>query len=86
MKRIIFISLAVVALLGLTIFKLLSNSKEAKKKIYIHDMEAAVLVDTDQPKMHTFESAYSYLGVFEAMHQNNVASEGSGKLTELLVK
>jgi RND family efflux transporter MFP subunit len=86
MKRIIFISLAVVALLGLTIFKLLSNSKEAKKKIYIHDMEAAVLVDTDQPQMHTFESAYSYLGVFEAMHQNNVASEGSGKLTELLVK
>jgi RND family efflux transporter MFP subunit len=86
MKRIIFISLAVLALLGLTIFKLLSNSKEAKKKIYIHNMEAAVLVDTDQPQMHTFESAFSYLGVFEAMHQNNVASEGSGKLTELLVK
>jgi RND family efflux transporter MFP subunit len=86
MKRIIFISLAVLALLGLTIFKLFSNSKEAKKKIYIHDMEAAVLVDTDQPQMHTFESAFSYLGVFEAMHQNNVASEGSGKLTDLLVK
>lgn len=86
MKRIIFISLAVVALLGLTIFKLFSNAKEAKKKIYIHDMEAAVLVDTDKPQMHTFESAFSYLGVFEAMHQNNVASEGSGKLTELLVK
>ena len=47
MKRIIFISLAVLALLGLTIFKLFSNSKEAKNKIYIHDMEAAALVDTD---------------------------------------
>jgi 23S rRNA (uracil1939-C5)-methyltransferase len=49
-------------------------------------MEAAVLVDTDQPQMHTFESAFSYLGVFEPMHQNNVAAEGSGKLTDLLVK
>ena len=86
MKRIIFISLAVIALLGLAIFKLFSNSKEAKKKIYIHDMEAAVLVDTDKPQMHSFESAFSYLGVFEAMHQNNVAAEGSGKLTDLLVK
>ncbi len=86
MKRIIFISIAVVALLSLTVFKLLSNSKEAKKKIYIHDMEAAVLVDTENPQMHTFESAFSYLGVFEPMHQNNVASEGSGKLTDLLVK
>lgn len=86
MKRIIFISLTVLALLGLTIFKLLANSKEAKKKIYIHDMQAAVLVDTEQPRMHTFESAFSYLGVFDAMHQNNVASEASGKLIELLVK
>ena len=49
-------------------------------------MEAAVLVDTDKPQMHSFESAFSYLGVFEAMHQNNVAAEGSGKLTDLLVK
>jgi RND family efflux transporter MFP subunit len=86
MKRIIFISIAAVVLIGLTVFKLLSNSQEAKNKIYIHDMEAAVLVDTDQPKQHTFESAFSYLGVFEPMHQNNIAAEGSGKLIELLVK
>jgi len=65
MKRIIFISLAVLAIIGLAVFKLLSNSKEAKKKIYIHDMQAAVLVDTDKPQLHTFESAFTYLGVFE---------------------
>ena len=86
MKRIIFISIAAVVLIGLTVFKLLSNSQEAKSKIYIHDMDAAVLVDTDQPQQHTFESAFSYLGVFEPMHQNNIAAEGSGKLIELLVK
>jgi len=86
MKRIIFISLAVLAIIGLAVFKLLSNSKEAKKKIYIHDMQAAVLVDTDKPQLHTFESAFTYLGVFEPIHQNNVAAEGSGKLIDLLVK
>ena len=86
MKRIIFISLAVLALLAIVISKLFSNADKAKKKIYIHDMEAAVLVDTDKPQMHTFESAFSYLGVFEPMHQNNVASEASGKLIDLLVK
>lgn len=86
MKRIIFISLAVLALIGLVVAKLLSNADKAKKKIYIHDMNAAVLVETSQPQMHTFESAFSYLGTFDAMHQNNVAAEGSGKLIELLVK
>jgi RND family efflux transporter MFP subunit len=86
MKRIIFISIAAAVLIGLTVFKLLSNSQEAKNKIYIHDMEAAVLVDIDHPQQHTFESAFSYLGVFEPMHQNNISAEGSGKLIELLVK
>ena len=85
MKRIIFISIAAAVLIGLTVFKLLSNSQEAKNKIYIHDMEAAVLVDIDHPQQHTFESAFSYLGVFEPMHQNNISAEGSGKLIELLI-
>ena len=86
MKRIIFISLAVLALVGLTVAKLFSNADKAKKKIYIHDMNAAVLVETSHPEQHTFESAFSYLGTFDAMHQNNVAAEGSGKLIALLVK
>lgn len=86
MKRIIFISIAVIAIVGLVVAKLFSNADKAKKKIYIHDVNAAVLVDTDHPQLHTFESAFSYLGVFEPMHQNNIAAEASGKLTDLLVK
>jgi RND family efflux transporter MFP subunit len=86
MKRIILISLAVLVLLVLTIGKLFSNASAAKKKIYIHDMNAKVLVQTANPQIHTFESAFSYLGTFEAMHQNNVAAEGSGKLVDLYVK
>lgn len=87
MKRIILISIIVIGALALTVTKLLSNADAAKKKIYIHDLEAAVLVETANPVAnYTFESAFSYLGVFDAMHQNNVASEGSGKLIDLLVK
>lgn len=87
MKRILFISLAVIGILALTITKLLNNADKAKKKIYIHDLNAAVLVETTPPNAnYTFESAYSFLGVFDAMHQNNVAAEGSGKLVALLVK
>ncbi|MFZ9658565.1 MAG: biotin/lipoyl-binding protein, partial [Crocinitomicaceae bacterium] len=87
MKRIILISIIVIGALALTVTKLLSNADKAKKKIYIHDLEAAVLVETANPVAnYTFESAFSYLGVFDAMHQNNVASEGSGKLIDLLVK
>jgi len=86
MKRIIFISIAVLALISLTVAKLFSNAEKAKKKIYIHDMNAAVLVETSYAQQHTFESAFSYLGTFDAMHQNNVAAEGSGKLTQLLIK
>jgi RND family efflux transporter MFP subunit len=86
MKRILLISLVVVALLAVVITKLFANADKAKKKIYMHDMNAQVLVETAHPASHTFESSFSYLGVFEAMHQNNVASDASGKLIALLVK
>ena len=46
MKRIILISIIVIGALALTVTKLLSNADAAKKKIYIHDLEAAVLVET----------------------------------------
>ena len=45
MTRIIFISLAVIALLGLAIFKLFSNSKEAKT-VLISEVKETRLVIT----------------------------------------
>ncbi len=60
MKRIILISIIVIGVLALTVTKLLSNADAAKKKIYIHDLEAAVLVETANPVAnYTFESAFS---------------------------
>jgi RND family efflux transporter MFP subunit len=86
MKRIISISIVAVVIIALLVVKLLSNQKAAKEKIFIYDAKQSILVEADRPLTHTFERAMSFLGVFEANHQNNVASDASGKLISLLVK
>lgn len=86
MKRVITISVIVVVLIVLTAIKLKSNKKAVEEKLYIRDSTEAILVATTSPEMHTFEKSLSFLGVFDALHQNNVASDGSGKLIKLLVE
>lgn len=86
MKRVITISVIVVVLIVLTAIKLKSNKKAVEEKLYIRDSTEAILVATTSPEMHTFEKSLSFLGVFDALHQNNVASDGSGKLIKLFVE
>ncbi|MCC6701947.1 MAG: efflux RND transporter periplasmic adaptor subunit [Fluviicola sp.] len=85
-KRVIIGVLVAVVLVGLTVMKLLSNKEKAQEKIYIHDVEAAVLVDATAPQMHTFENSFSYLGTFEPVKQNTVSSDASGKIIRLMVE
>lgn len=85
-KRILIIALVAVVLVGLTVMKLLSNKEAVKKKIYIHDVEAAILVKDVAPSTHTFESAYSFLGTFEPFKQNTISSDAQGKLIKLNVE
>jgi RND family efflux transporter MFP subunit len=85
MKRVITISIIAVILIILTAIKLKSNKEAVEAKIYIRDSTEAILVSTASPQMHSFENSLSFLGIFEASHQNNVASDGSGKLVKLLV-
>lgn len=85
-KRVIIIALVAVVLVGLTVMKLLSNKEAVKKKIYIHDVEAAILVKDVAPSTHTFESAYSFLGTFEPFKQNTISSDAQGKLIKLNVE
>lgn len=85
-KRLIIIIVVAVGLVGLTAMKLMSNQEAVKKKIYIHDSEAAVLVEETAPSIHTFESAFSYLGTFEPIRQNTIGSDASGKIIRLNVE
>jgi RND family efflux transporter MFP subunit len=85
-KRTIFIILLSVIFVALTIMKLLSNKEKAAAKIYIHDMDAAVLVEAVNPEVHTFESAFNYLGTFEPYRQNLIGSDASGKVIKINVE
>jgi len=86
MKRIISIAVVAVIVIALLVMKLLSNKKAAQEKIFIYDAKQSILVEAEHPISHTFERSMSFLGTFEANHQNNVASDASGKLIELMVK
>ena len=85
-KRTILIILLSVIFVALTIMKLLSNKEKAAAKIYIHDMDAAVLVEAVNPEVHTFESAFNYLGTFEPYRQNLIGSDASGKVIKINVE
>ena len=86
MKRILIISLLSLAVIALTVMKLMSNKEEASTKIFERDPSTAVLVEVTKPQNHTFESSLSFLGTFEANLQNNVSSEAGGKLVNLFVR
>jgi RND family efflux transporter MFP subunit len=80
MKRVVIVSIFGIALIILTIITLLGNKEKAAAKLYIHDVNAAVLVETIKPQLHTFDSQFSYLGTFEPNKQAMVSAEGQGKV------
>jgi RND family efflux transporter MFP subunit len=82
-KRTLIIIAVGIGLISLTILKLLSNKEKAAEKIYIHDTEAAILVQDATPQMHTFESSFSFLGTFDPIRQNLIGSDASGKIVRL---
>jgi RND family efflux transporter MFP subunit len=80
MKRVVTVSIIGISLIILTIITLLGNKEKAAAKLYIHDVNAAVLVETIKPQLHTFDSQFSYLGTFEPNKQAMVSAEGQGKV------
>lgn len=80
MKRVVIVSIIGIALIILTIVTLLGNKEKAAAKLYIHDVNASVLIETTKPQLHTFDSQFSYLGTFEPNKQAMVSSEGQGKV------
>ncbi|MFM7668036.1 MAG: efflux RND transporter periplasmic adaptor subunit, partial [Bacteroidota bacterium] len=80
MKKVVIVSIIGIALIILTIVTLLGNKEKAAAKLYIHDVNASVLVETTKPQLHTFDSQFSYLGTFEPNKQAMVSSEGQGKV------
>lgn len=85
-RRVIISILIGIALIGLTVMKLMSNKEKAEAKIYIHDAEASILVEQTQLSNHTFESAFTFLGTFEPIRQNTIGSDAQGKIIRLNIE
>lgn len=85
-KRVIISVVVAIGIIALIVVKLMANKEKAKQKIYIHDMHAAVSVETQTPSMHSFENALTYLGTFDPVRQNTIASDASGKIISLNVE
>ncbi len=85
-KKTIFFIVAGVGLIALAVLKLKSNKENAASKIYIHDVESSILIEGSNPIMHTYASAFSYLGTFDPFKQNTIGSDASGKLIRLDVE
>jgi len=62
-------------LIAFIVVKLMSNKKSVEEKIYIPNIDAPVLVEVENPSMHTFEDEFSYLGTFEPFRQNLIGAE-----------
>lgn len=80
LSRIILLSIGAVLLVGFMVYKLLQNKEEVSGKIYIHDTEAAILVEASNPSNHTFEKALNFLGTFDPNKQNMIGSDAQGKI------
>ena len=82
-KRVIAVLAISAILVIVSVLKLSDNKKKVEGKLYIHDTEAAILVEVEKPSNHTFENSFSYLGTFEPFRQNTIGSDGSGKVVKL---
>lgn len=85
-KRVIISVVVAIGVIALIVVKLMANKEKAKDKIYIHDVNAAVSVETTTPYEHSFENALTYLGTFEPVRQNTIGSDASGKIVALNVE
>ncbi len=85
-KKGIIIIVFVFAVVAIGVFKLKKNKENVKGQLYIHDTTAPILVESQKPKIHTFNNAFSFLGTFEAIRQNTIGSDVAGKVIKMNVQ
>lgn len=84
MKRVIWIIIGI-AIVGLVIFKLASNKKTTKNKVYQYDKEKPITVSTDTIRLQAIGDAQTYTGTFEPNRETKISAEGQGKINSILV-
>ena len=84
MKKIIWI-IAGVAVVGLMMFKLLSNKKTTENRVYQYDKEKPISVSVDTIRLHNFVDADNYTGTFEPNKETKISADIQGKINAVLV-
>ncbi|OJV30049.1 MAG: efflux transporter periplasmic adaptor subunit [Bacteroidetes bacterium 37-13] len=84
MKKIIWI-IAGVAVVGLMIFKLLSNKKTTENRVYQYDKEKPISVSVDTIRLQNIVDAGNYTGTFEPNKETKISADIQGKINAVLV-
>lgn len=84
MKKIIWI-IAGVAVVGLMMFKLLSNKKTTENRIYQYDKEKPISVSVDTIRLQNIVDAGNYTGTFEPNKETKISADIQGKINAVLV-
>ncbi len=81
MKKIIWI-IAGVAVVGMMMFKLLSNKKTTENRVYQYDKEKPILVSVDTIRLQNFVDAGNYTGTFEPNKETKISADIQGKINQ----
>ena len=84
MKKIIWI-IAGVAIVGLVIFKLVSNKKTTENRVYQYDKEKPISVSVDTIRLQNIVDASNYTGTFEPSKETKISADIQGKINAVLV-
>jgi len=84
MKKIIWI-IAGVAVVGMMMFKLLSNKKTTENRVYQYDKEKPISVSVDTIRLQNIVDAGNYTGTFEPNKETKISADIQGKINAVLV-
>ena len=84
MKKIIWI-IAGVAVVGMMMFKLLSNKITTENRVYQYDKEKPISVSVDTIRLQNFVDAGNYTGTFEPNKETKISADIQGKINAVLV-
>lgn len=77
--------MAGVAIVGLVIFKLVSNKKTTENRVYQYDKEKPISVSVDTIRLQNIVDASNYTGTFEPSKETKISADIQGKINAVLV-
>ena len=84
LKKTIYIVVAV-ALVSLTVFKLISNKKTTENRVYQYDKDKPIGVQTMTIRPEVSENTFVFSGTFEPNKETKLSADIQGKVNNVLV-